>query len=95
MRKKLKIDIHAHLKARMLQRGISIAEIELTLAKGCRALDAKEGTAGKTLVFPYEKEWEGKHYNKKEVTVYFKYTRKELIILTVKARYGNDFKVMR
>jgi len=36
------------------------------------ASDAKSGTLGKVLVFPYEKEWEGQFYEEKEVTVYYK-----------------------
>ncbi|MEK6590686.1 MAG: DUF4258 domain-containing protein [Nitrospinota bacterium] len=46
-------DIHHHLEARMLQRGISKEEIEITINKGWIDEDAKEGTLGKTFVFPY------------------------------------------
>lgn len=37
-------DIHHHLNARMLQKGISREEIEITINKGWSAEDAKEGT---------------------------------------------------
>ena len=37
----------------MLQRGISKEEIEITINKGWIDEDAKEGTLGKTFVFPY------------------------------------------
>jgi hypothetical protein len=72
----------------MLQRGISIAEIEETLNKGWDADDAKEGTIGKIFIFPYNAEWEGKFFEEKEVTVYYKYKAERLILLSAKARYG-------
>jgi len=40
-------DIHNHLKARMVQRGITRDEIETTLNEGWNAKDAKLGTLGK------------------------------------------------
>jgi hypothetical protein len=43
------------------------------------------------MVFPYEAEWEGKCYREKEVTVYYKKTDQGIILLTVKARYGQRF----
>jgi hypothetical protein len=73
MSKRIKIkesDIHPHIKARTLQRGISLDEIETTLNKGRYADDAQEGTAGKVFIFPYNAEWEGKFFEAKEVTVY-------------------------
>jgi len=81
-------DIHPHIKARMLQRGISIIEIEETINKGWDADDAKEGTIGKVFVFPYKEEWEGKFFEEKEVTVYYKYKAERLVLLSAKARYG-------
>ncbi len=84
-------DLHPHLRARMRQRGVTQEEIEQTLNEGWRATDAKSGTLGKTLVFPYEQEWEGKFYLEKEVTVYCKKADDDIILLTVKARYGRGF----
>jgi len=81
-------DIHPHIKARMLQRGISIIEIEETINKGWDADDAKEGTIGKVFVFPYKEEWEGKFFEEKEVTVYYKYKAERRVLLSAKARYG-------
>jgi len=81
-------DIHPHIKARMLQRGISITEIEETINKGWGADDAKEGTIGKVFVFPYKEEWEGKFFEEKEVTVYYKYKAERFVLLSAKARYG-------
>ncbi len=95
MDKKIEIkesDLHPHIRARMLQRGISIAEIEETLDKGWDAADAVEGTAGKVTVFTYNAGWEGNFFEEKEVTVYYKYKSEQFILLTAKARYGKNFK---
>jgi len=94
MNSKIKIkesDIHTHIKARMQQRGISIEEIETAINKGWNAEDAVEGTVGKVFVFPYNVEWEGKLFEEKEVTVYYKYKGRQFILLTAKARYGKQF----
>jgi hypothetical protein len=95
MEQKIKVkesDLHPHIRARMVQRGISIIEIEETLRSGWDANDAVEGTAGKVAVFIYNAEWAGKFFEEKEVTVYYKYKGKQFILLTVKARYGKNFK---
>ena len=61
------------------------------LSDGWEATDAKSGTWGKTFVFPYQKEWEGRWYEEKEVTVYYKMVEGLIVLLTVKARYGLRF----
>jgi len=35
--------------------------------------------------------WEGRHFDEKEVTVYYKLVDDKLVLLTVKARYGKRF----
>jgi hypothetical protein len=84
-------DLHHHLKSRMLQRGISKEEIEHTINKGWNAGDAKEGVEGKVLVFTYNNYWEGKYFEEKGVTVYYKLKGKKIVLLTAKARYGKNF----
>lgn len=84
-------DLHAHLKARMAQRGITREEIEKTLNEGWKAKDAKSGTIGKVYVFPYNRAWEGALFEEKEVTVYYKMVNQSIVMLTAKARYGKDF----
>lgn len=66
-------------------------EIQKTLKGGWKAGDAKEGTLGKTLVFQYNAEWEGKSFEEKEVTVYYKFKNDRFVLLTAKARYGSQF----
>ncbi len=84
-------DLHPHLKARMEQRGVTLDEIQRALDEGWIASDARIGTVGRTLVFPYAQEWEGAFYSEKEVTVYYKIVEGGIILLTVKARYGSGF----
>jgi len=81
-------DFHSHIKARMLQRGITKDEVEKTLAEGQTAKDAKPGTFGKALVFSYNNQWEGRFFEEKEVKVYYKFIDDNFALLTVKARYG-------
>jgi len=85
-------DFHFHVKARMLQRGVTKEEIEKTLSDGWEADDSKPGTFGKVSVLSYKKHWEGEYFAEKEVRVYYKFVNDEFVILTVKARYGKDFK---
>ena len=84
-------DLHPHLQARMVQRGITVAEIRETLSAGWPTSDCRPGTLGKVFVFSYAAEWEGRFYDEKEVTVYYKVKDAQLILLTAKARYGRGF----
>ena len=43
-------DLHAHLEARMYQRGVTLEEIKQTMAEGWEATDAKPGTQGRVRV---------------------------------------------
>jgi hypothetical protein len=75
----------------MLQRGVTREEIERTLNDGWEAPDAKPGMEGKVFVFPYRAKWEGEFFEEKEVTVYYKTVGDVVVVLTVKARYGEGF----
>jgi len=75
----------------MLQRGITRQELEDTINAGWSAEDAKPGTLGKVMVFAYNRDWSGKFYEEKEVTVYYKNIGDRVVLLTVKARYGKNF----
>ena len=63
----------------------------LALNKGWEASDARPSMFGKVMVFPYHEKWEGQVYEEKEVTVYYKLADGNLVLLTVKARYGKNF----
>ncbi len=84
-------DFHPHLRARMIQRGITKEEVKKTFKNGWKANDAKPGTFGKVFVFPYNNDWEGKYYEEKEVRVYYKITEGKITLLTSIAKYGRNF----
>jgi len=84
-------DLHPHLLARMNQRGVRLEEIQRVMNDGWPTTDAKQGTLGKAFIFLYTAEWEGQFYPEKEVTVYYKVVDEEIVLLTVKARYGQGF----
>lgn len=85
-------DLHPHLKARMQQPGVTRAEIERALNEGWDVTDAKSGTLGKAMVFPYHAVWEGKFYNEKEVTVYYKKLQAHHTLLTVKSEIRQELR---
>jgi len=58
-------DLHPHLRARMVQRGVTREEIEKTLNDGWEADDAKLGTLGKVVVLPYNGPWEDEFFEEK------------------------------
>jgi len=84
-------DIHPHIRTRMQQRGVTREEIERVINEGWEADDSKPGVIGKVFVFPYNREWEGARFEEKEVSVYYKQGKGQIILLTAKARYGRDF----
>ena len=51
----------------------------------------KPGALGKSMVFLYNADWEGKQFEEKEVTVYYKIKNERVVILTAIARYGSNF----
>ena len=75
----------------MIERGVTLDEINATLKDGWLAKDSKQGTYGKVWVFAYGREWIGRVFAEKEVSVYYKLEGDNLIVLTVKARYGDNF----
>lgn len=76
----------------MAQRGVTRREVENVIEEGWLTSSAKPGTWGRRKVFVYNKEWEGRTFEEKEVTVYFKIGKDgDLLLLTVVARYGSDF----
>ena len=80
-----------HFSGRMTRRGVTAVEVEQTFTEGWPCGDSRPGVDCRTLVFPFDGEWEGRRYEEKEVTVYFKYDGDELIWITSKARYGAGF----
>jgi len=63
----------------------------VTTNEGWEATDVRSGTSGRVMVFTYGAEWEGRFYQEKEVTVYYKVHGESIVLLTAKARYGQGF----
>lgn len=85
------LDFHEHIRKRLITRGISEAEVRSVLEHGWPGTDAQRSTGCRVLVFPFNADWEGRHYQEKQVTVYFKVVKDEVVLLTAKARYGSNF----
>lgn len=82
---------HDHILKRINERGVSRQEVETTINLGKKCDKAKEGCEGKTFVFDYNS-YRGKNYYKfKEVTIFYKTAGDTIVLLTVLARYGNNF----
>ena len=47
-------DLHAHLQARMAQRGVTFEEMQQALKRGWQATDCRPGALGKVLSLPTE-----------------------------------------
>ena len=62
-------DLHPHIAQRMLRRGVDLPSLEETMNDGWPASDAAGGTVARTLVFDYQRAWEGRFYQEQEVTV--------------------------
>jgi hypothetical protein len=80
-----------HFQERMFRRGVTAHEVDETLTNGWPCSDARGEAECRVQVFPFEADWEGRWFAEKEVTVYFKYHRSELIFVTLKTRYGSGF----
>ena len=81
-------DFHNHILKRMQERGVTRSEVEKTLNEGIQDTDAKQGTFGKKMVFRFNREWDAIYYEEKEVIVYYKLKKDQIILLTVISRYG-------
>jgi hypothetical protein len=43
------------------------------------------------MVYTYRNKWEEQFHEEKEVTVYYKIVDGDIVLLTVKSRYGKNF----
>lgn len=85
------LQFHDHIRRRMAARGVLESEVLAALETGWPCDDAQSGTDCRTMVFEFRAEWEGRWFEEKEVTVYFKDVEDSFILLTAKARYGSNF----
>lgn len=85
------LEFHHHILDRMRQRGVTEAQVALVLESGWFGNDARTGSHVKVMVFSFDAMWEGRFYEEQEVAVYFKKAGAEIMLLTVKCRYGKGF----
>ncbi|MBU4450549.1 MAG: DUF4258 domain-containing protein [Actinomycetia bacterium] len=82
----MEIKFHEHAKIRMKERGASIGEVKLTVETG-EKFTVKFERTGFRRNFIFNKTWQGKHYNSKQIEVYAVSEEGALIILTIIVKY--------
>lgn len=76
-----------HARERAIQRGTTEEEIIQVITEG-KEIKAKKDRIAKEKVFTYGKEWLGKFYPHKKVTVIYKEENEYSVVITVKVFYG-------
>ena len=83
----MQIQMEPHTLEKALERGANEEEIIETLTTG-RPIVAKSGRFGKVKAFQFNDVWKGKHYDQKEITVYYLVEEESIITITVYVYYG-------
>ena len=83
----MQIQMEPHTLERALERGANEEEIIETLRK-VRPVVAKSGRFGKVKAFKFNDVLKGKHYDQKEITVYYLIEEESIITITVYVYYG-------
>jgi hypothetical protein len=83
----LKIQIDSHTSERAIERGTSVAEIEDVINNGI-PIKAKLERLGKSKVFNFNQERNGKFYDQKRVEVFYIIEYEVIITVTVYVFYG-------
>ena len=82
--KKIRFTNHAREQAR--ERGASEAEVRHAITKGSRQ-PAKNARELCRYNFPYDKDWQGRHYRIKQVAPVIKEETNEIVVITVYTFY--------
>ena len=77
-----------HVLKRASDRGVEIGEIEEVLMNE-KCSEAKYGRLFASKIFSFNKVWEEKYYEQKEVIVIFKEENGRIVVITTIARYFN------
>ena len=88
----MKIQIEPHTLLRAIERGATEVEIIETINSGINIL-GKQGRLGKSKVFLFEKERNGKYFIEKKLEVYYLIENDVIITITVYVFYGK-FQIM-
>ena len=82
--KTIRLTNHAREQAR--ERGASEAEVRNAVTNGARQR-AKHGRELCRYNFPYDQDWQGRHYRIKQVVPVIKEKTKEIVVITVYTFY--------
>jgi hypothetical protein len=82
----VKVRLHLHARARLLERGVTEQEVINTVQKG-EQLPAKLGRTGFRRNFPFGGQWRDKVYLTKQIEVYAVREADEWLVITMIARY--------
>lgn len=76
-----------HVRTRLALRGTTEDEIAEVVRTGEPA-DARPGYLGRAKVFPFESNWEGRHFSEKRVRVVYASEEGDDVVVTVYVYYG-------
>ena len=82
----MKVDIHAHARERLAERGATEAEVIATL-EGGEQFSAKFGRTGFRRNFAFDGEWRGRRYGSKQVEAYAVKQGDDWLVITVIVKY--------
>lgn len=80
------VRLHPHAQARLPERGGTEEEVKATVEGGER-FGAKYGRIGFRRNFPFDGDWQGKHYANKQVEAYAVAENGDWIVITVIVKY--------
>ena len=83
----MNIQIEPHTLQRAMERGATENEIRETIIDGVNIL-AKSGRLGKSKLFPFTAERNGKYFEEKKLEVYYVIENSNIITVTVYVFYG-------
>ena len=82
----MKVKLHSHAQARILERGATEREVIATVEHG-EQFPAKFGRTGFRRNFPHTGQWSGKHYSNKQMEVIAVQENDGWMVITVVVKY--------
>ena len=82
----MKVKLHPHAQARILERGATEREVIATIEHG-EQFPAKFGRTGFRRNFPHVGQWSGKHYSNKQMEVIAMQENDGWMVITVVVKY--------
>lgn len=82
----MKVTFHPHALSRLPERGATEQEVVDTVIKG-EKFQAKFNRTGFRLNIPFDKEWNGKNYNTKQIEAYAVFENECWLVITIIVKY--------